>query len=69
MCPEGRRQGEALGLRQHAFESEACSGARGHARGWAVGSGRGRQLDASQVFDDQSAPRARPRAVEQNKKR
>jgi hypothetical protein len=37
--------------------------------GWAVGSGRGRQLDARQVFDNQSVPRAWPRAVEQNKTR
>jgi hypothetical protein len=38
--PEGWGQGEASVLRQSFSEREVWSGARGHARGWAVGSER-----------------------------
>jgi hypothetical protein len=58
---EGWGQGEALGLRQHTREREACSGARVHGKARSVVLGRRCRVGTRQVFDKLSSTRARMR--------
>jgi hypothetical protein len=64
--PAGRGQVELMGLRQRADERGSLSLVRGQGRERSVGSGRGHQLNARQVFDVTTPTRARSRGAERN---
>jgi hypothetical protein len=58
-----------MGLRQRADERGSWSLVRGQGRERSVGSGRGHQLNARQVFDESLSTRARLREAERKSTR